>query len=56
MTSPLPGTWELQGHKLNGAARQFWTSCLEDLAPDTLAIREIEAGDGTRLQFTFRIR
>jgi hypothetical protein len=56
MTSPLPGTWELQVHKLNGAARQFWTSCLEDRAPDKLEIREIEAGDGNRLQFTFRTR
>jgi predicted acetyltransferase len=51
----FPGAWELQVHTRNAAARDFWRSCLEGLACQTPTIKEIEAGDGKRIQFNFRI-
>src|SRR5262245_36239949 len=51
----FPGAWELQVHARNGAARAFWTSCIERLADGAPAVHEVHADDGLRYQFNFRI-
>lgn len=51
----FPGQWELQVHKRNTAAIQFWVSCIEAETSDNLQLQEIVANDGRRLQFDFRI-
>jgi predicted acetyltransferase len=51
----FPGAWELQVQVRNTAACNFWTSCLEGLACETPTTREIEAGDGKRVQFNFHV-
>jgi len=51
----FPGSWELQVHARNAAARRFWTACIERLAHGAPEVRDIDAGDGRRFQFNFRI-
>ena len=47
----FPGAWELQIHARNNTARQFWTSCLDDMADKSPIVREVDTRDGKRLQF-----
>ena len=51
----FPGAWELQVHARNGTARQFWTSCVENVADGSPEVRKIETDDGPRFQFNFRV-
>jgi len=51
----FPGRWELQVHKRNTAAIQFWVSCIEAETGDAPQLQEINANDGRRLQFDFHI-
>jgi hypothetical protein len=51
----FPGQWELQVHARNSAAVQFWASCAEAEAGEAPQLREVQAPDGRRVQFGFRV-
>lgn len=53
--SRFPSAWELQVHARNTAAVRFWASCIQALAQETPQVTEVEAKDGKRLQFNFRV-
>lgn len=49
------GKWELQVHKRNLGAVEFWTSCIKKIAADSNLIDEITNDDGRRLFFNISI-
>jgi predicted acetyltransferase len=51
----FPGAWELQVHARNTAALRFWTSCIEASSQETPQVTVVEAPDGKRFQFNFRV-
>jgi predicted acetyltransferase len=51
----FPGQWELQVHARNSAAVQFWAACAEAETGEAPQLREVQAPDGRRVQFGFRI-
>lgn len=51
----FPGAWDLQVHAHNTGAVRFWASCVEVAARQAPRVMEVEAEDGKRLQFTFRV-
>jgi ribosomal-protein-alanine N-acetyltransferase len=50
----FPGKWELQVHKRNLGAAEFWISCIK-VASSFHVIDEITHNDGQRLFFHFTI-
>jgi len=54
--SRFPGEWELQAHVRNKKAVEFWRSCIQAKSEHTPQVTEIQADDGKRLQFNFKIR
>ena len=51
----FPGEWELQVLAQNSGAVQFWASCAQLAASEPPEVREVQADDGRRLQFNFRV-
>lgn len=51
-----PGKWELQVHKRNLGAVEFWTSCIKKVASSSCIIDEVTHNDGRRLFFRFSIQ
>ncbi len=51
----FPGQWELQVHARNSAAMQFRATCAEAEASEAAQVREVQASDGRRIQFNFRV-
>ena len=51
----FPGQWEVQVHARNSAAVQFWASCVEAEAGQAPQVHEVQALDGRRIQFNFRV-
>src|SRR5262245_11270895 len=53
--SQFPGDWELQVHAQNAAAVHFWKSCAGSAASAAPRVCEVQANDGRRVQFNFRV-
>jgi predicted acetyltransferase len=53
--SRFPGEWELQVHARNSAAIRFWASRTAAEANSRPQVHEVQARDGERIQFNFRV-
>ncbi len=51
----FPGSWELQVHARNAAAVRFWSSSAEVATGKAPQVHEVQAPDGRRIQFNFRV-
>lgn len=50
-----PGAWQLQVHLRNDAAAAFWPRCIAKHSGGEVEVREVQADDGRRTQYTFEI-
>jgi predicted acetyltransferase len=51
----FPGSWELQVHATNAAAIGFWAACARASGEEEPIVTAIEAPDGRRWQYEFRV-
>ncbi len=51
----FPGQWELNVHKRNVAALQFWASCIEAATNAAPQLSELRTRDGRHVRFNFHV-